>query len=557
MKKLVYLLWIVLSIMIWFWFGCFASDPSFSFKPVSWTEFKLYCESPVYMMLNWWYGTFSFNGFEASILFDTGDLDIIVWSINSEFDMWQKNFLSGNLYNVGWAMAWSKEWSVTWVSFSIISKRNITSSSLLFVDKYWDTPTYWLETTKDGISLNAPLQWSKDILTGVTNTTYNFVALPCNTDNKKPTITNVSVHTWDTNIPSNKVITFVTYDWDGSNYGKVTHWFSGNSVNNLNNYVSAPSNVDNQEWVDSNRIFVTISCTWCSPSQTNVSVLPTISNWNWDTTRNALTWDSEKRWYNVSINPPFPYEVEKQVTVSISVSDNPNEYGQTHTGTHTFSFNKAVAPTITRISPATSTFVSPSKIYPISFFISDDWAWVDTGSVVITTTYSGGEFVYSWSDLNFTLSWWQPWLWNSWKYLVSFYPKENFPVNTIITLDVTWSDLAGSTKTLESSFTTRPECSFFGCIDSVNIIWNGINEIFTWIVLSVTWTNPNSPYPYLTWENDEILMCGKDWSGTAILGNIYLYDASWNRLNNVQYTWNDLFITWLDVIYQDGIIIVD
>ena len=138
MKKFIYWLWIFLSVLIWFGFGSFADDPSFSFRPTSWTKLKLYCESPVYMMLNWW--SEKFNAFEASILFDPVDLDVIVWSIHSEFKNWN-NFLSGNLYNVGGAMAWwYKEWSVTWVSFSIISKRNILATSLSFVNKYWNPP---------------------------------------------------------------------------------------------------------------------------------------------------------------------------------------------------------------------------------------------------------------------------------------------------------------------------------------------------------------------------------------------------------------------------------
>ena len=555
MKKFIYWLWIFLFMLIWFWFGSFADDSSFSFKPASWTKLKLYCESPVYMMLNG--GSEEFNAFEASILFDPSDIDVIVWSINSEFKNWN-NFVSGNLYNVGGSMAWwYKEWSETWVSFSIVSKRNILDTSLSFVDKYWHEPEYWLSTTQDGITLNNPNKWSKDILNGVYNTTYEFQALPCNADNKNPTITSVSVNNWATKVPSDKVITFVTYDWDGSDSSKMTHWFSGNSVDDLSNYVTAPNNVDNQEWVNSGSISVKVSCPTCSGSPSNVPATLNISDWAWTTSMNALTWDSERRWYNVSINPPFPYEVEKQVTVNISVSDNSNELGKTHTGIHSFSFNKAVAPNITRISPTTDTFVSPSKNFPISFYISDAWAGVDTSSVAIKVSYSGEEFIYSWSDLDFELLWWSEWLWNAWSYRVTFYPKEDFPVLTQISLHVTWADLAGNVKTFQSSFTTRPDCSFFGCIDSVTIIWDNINQIFSWTVLSITWTNPNSPYPYLTWENKEILMCGKDWSGTDILGNVYLYDVSWNRLNSVQYTWNDLFITWLDVIYQDGIIIVD
>ena len=360
---------------------------------------------------------------------------------------------------------------------------------------------------------------------------------------------------WATKIASDRIITFITYDWDSSN--KVSYWFNWNSTWSLSNYVSAPNNVDNQEWVDSGSVFVKLSCLTCSGSPSNVSAILNMSDWDWNSSINALTWDSQRRWYNVSINPPFPYEVEKQVTVNISVSDNPNENWQTHTQTKSFSFNAPVAPNITRISPTTDTFVSPSKDFPISFYISDDWAGVDTGSVVINVSYSGGEFVYSWSDLDFQLSWWQAWLWNAWSYVVSFYPREDLPVLTEVTLSVTWYDLAWSVKLLQSSFTTRPECSFFGCIDSVNIVWNEINQIFSWTVLYITWTNPNSPYPFLTWENNEILMCGKDWSGANILGNVYLYDGLWNRLSNIQYTWDNLFITWFDVVYQDGMIIVE
>ena len=548
----------ILSMIVWFaailsWVSAF--NTNFYFTPASGTDIKLYCKTPIYFMINWW--TDKSNWFSASIKFDPTNIQIIPWTIHSDFPNWS-NVIVWNLYNVWWAMKWwSKQWTITWVTFHINTKNNIYSTTLSFVGSDGTDPTYWLDTTDDGISLNGFDESSRDILTSVTNTTYNFVALPCVADNKNPTITSVSVNDWATKIASNKVITFVTYDWDGSTSNKMTHWFAWNSTWNLSNYVDAPDNVDNQEWVNSWSISVKVSCSTCSGSPSNVPATLTISDWNWSSTMNALTWDSERRWYNVSINPPFPYEVEKKVTVNISVSDNPNENWQTHTQTKSISFNTPVAPTISRISPATDTFVSPSKNFPISFYISDAWAGVDTSSVAINVSYSGEEFIYSWSDLDFELSWWSEWLWNAWSYRVTFYPKEDFPVLTQINIHVTWADLAGNVKTFQSSFTTRPDCSFFGCIDSVTIIWDNINQIFSWTVLSITWTNPNSPYPYLTWENKEILMCGKDWSGTDILGNVYLYDAWWNRLNNVQYTWNDLFITWLDVIYQDGIIIVE
>lgn len=549
MKKIIYWLWIFSLVLLWFGTMCFANDPSFSIKPISGTKIKLYCETPVYLVINWW--SEKFNGFEASILFDSNDLNIITWTVNAEFPN-GNNFISGNLYNVWWAMAWwYKVWFLTWVSFSIKSKRNILSSALSFVDKNWNTPNYWLETTDDGISLNGYDQWSKDILSGVNNVVYEFQALPCQKDTDKPTITNKSVSNWATKIASNQVITFLTYDWNSNK--KVTHWFGGNSTWNLSNYVTAPSNVDNQEWVNSSSISVTVSCPTCSTPKSNIPATLSISDWNWETSINALTWDSERRWYNVSINPPFEYEVEKQVTVNISVTDNPNEDGETHTKTESFSFNAPVAPSISRIYPSTNTFVSPSKNFEIKFYISDDWAWINTWSIIIKIpqimTWEEvilNEYVYSGSDLNFELSWWSAGLGNSWSYVVSFYPKTDFPVNETITINVTWSDLAWNTKAFTTSFSTRPACSFFGCVDILNIIWNNFVETFSGKILIVTWTNTNSQYPYLTWENNEILMCGKERTWVTLSGSISLYDQAWNKINWLNYTWNVLYITGLD-----------
>ena len=274
-----------------------------------------------------------------------------------------------------------------------------------------------------------------------------------------------------------------------------------------------------------------------------------------------MTWDSERRWYNVSFNAPFLYEVEKQVTVNISVIDNPNENGKIHTGTYNFSFNAPVPPTIERIYPNLSTFVSPSKNFAISFSMSDAWAGMDTWSVKITIPeiVSGGEvllssYVYSWSDLDFELiSWWE-WLWSGWSYIVSFYPKQDFPVSTEITINVEWADLAWTSKIITSKFTTRPSCSFFWCVDNINIVWDNINQIFTWLVLIVTWTNPNSPYPYLTWENNEILMCGGEWSWISFDWNVSIYDVEWNWIWWNSYTNNQLFITGLNFVYEDWVI---
>ena len=521
-----------------------AFDTNFSFYPASGTNFKLYCETPVYLIINWW--SEKFNGFEASIFFNSDDLRIITWTVHTEFPN-GNNFISGNLYNVWWAMAWwYKTWSLTWVSFSIKSKRNILSSTLTFVDKNWDTPDYWLETTDDGITLNGYDQWSKDILSGVNNVVYNFQALPCQKDTDKPTITNKSVSDWATKIASGQIISFITYDWNGNK--KVKYWFSGNDTSELTNYVSVPNlnNVDNQEWVDSSNIVVRVSCPTCSWSPDTGAYL-LISDWTWTNSMNALTWDSERRWYNVSIKPPFEYEIEKQVTINISVTDNPNEDGETHTETESFSFNAPVAPTISRIYPSTNTFVSPSREFEIKFYISDDRAGVHTWSIVVQIPAIMSweevilpEYIYSGSDLDFDLSWWSVGLGNGWGYVVSFHPKTDFPVNQTITINVSWWDLLWNYETFSTSFSTRPACDFFGCIDTLYVIWRNFNELFTWNSLVVTWTNIDSPYPYLTWDNNEILMCSRDRNWSVFSGDVNIYDSNWNNINWLNYTGNIL-----------------
>lgn len=537
----------IVFLLLVFMSAAIASDPNFSFSPSSGTKMKLYCPNPVYMIIDWWSDTF--NWFQSSISFDSNNIIVVTWVIHADFES-ASNAINWSLYNVWWVMnGWFNTWILTWVSFDIITKSNILSTSLYFVDENWNDPVFWPNTTKDGISLNGYDKWLADILSGVIPVTYEFVALPCEADWNAPTITNISA--WTTKVPTD-AISFLTYDWGG---GLVSYWFSGNSVWNISNYVSATGkHVDNQEWVDSSSISVRVSCPTCSNPKLNMEAPLSISDWNWDNTKNALTWDSERRWYNVSFGAPFTYEVEKKVTVEISVSDNPNENGKVHTGTKTFSFNAPVAPEILPISPSTSDFVSPSREF-ITFKVSDDWAGVDTWKVVISTIYSGKEFIYSGSDLTFVLTWWDVGLWNAWSYIVSFMPKEDFPVSTKITVNVTWVDLAWTTGTYQREFTTRPSCDFFWCIDSLDIVMGGISYLFTWKFLSVTWTNPNSTYPYFTWENNEILMCGKDWTWINFVG-IPIYDVTWNLLWWSTYTNHQLIITWLNFVFNSWVILI-
>jgi len=561
-------IWLLLMIFVVTISWAFAVDwdygTNFSFSPASGSLWKLYCDFPVSFIIDW--SGNKYNGFAARIAFDSSNVEIATWSIDPIFEGGILNSINWNLYSIWWNIPWStepwkwyKQWILTGVTFILRTKENINSTTLSLV--WWNglpPERFWLDTTDDGITLDG-FDVVGDVLTSITNATYNFVALPCVADNQAPTIWNL-VKSWTSEsvnntskVLSGQALSFDVYDRDADN--KVTYWFNREDPSVLDNYVHVPNsnNVDNQEWVDSSSISVTVSCPTCSSPKSNIPVTHlSISDWNWDSTKNAWTWDSERRWYNVSFNAPFTYEVEKEVTVNVSVSDNQNENGQVHTGTKSFSFNAPKAPDISHISPSTDDFVSPSREFPIVFEISDDWAGVDTWKIVISTIYSGNEFIYSGSDLTFT--WWDAGLWNAWSYVVSFTPKEDFPVSTKVRVNVTWVDLAWTTGTYRREFTTRPSCDFFWCIDNL-IITGGISYIFTWKFLSITWTNPDSPYPYFTWENNEILMCGKDWTWINFVG-IPIYDVTWNLLWWSTYTNHQLIITWLNFVFNSWVILI-
>gem|GEM_PF-1344284 len=84
------------------------------------------------------------------------------------------------------------------------------------------------------------------------------------------------------------------------------------------------------------------------------------------------------------------------MTVTVQAVDNPNENGNIHTGNDSFSFNAPSLPSITRITPSTSTNVDPN-IDPIIFHIEDDWAGInpDTISITIPEILSGAMLRYT------------------------------------------------------------------------------------------------------------------------------------------------------------------
>jgi hypothetical protein len=79
---------------------------------------------------------------------------------------------------------------------------------------------------------------------------------------------------------------------------------------------------------------------------------------------------------------------------------------------------------------------------------------------------------------------------------------------------------------------------------------------FTGTILVVTGTNLDSPYPYLTWANNDVLMCGYEWTWAILTWNVSIYDSEDNLINWNLYTGNVLYITGLNFTIVDWVIVV-
>ncbi len=573
-----------ISILSVLWIFSRAANPSFSINPSTLTG-KLHCEYRFYMVLNssWmWY-----NAFESTIAFDSWSALITHEAINPLFNNITENSLqSWYLYNArGTMLPWQTSTSTLTnaLTFRFKTTQNITGTALNFVTLSGDTILFDPNLTDDWATINA--SWSSyDILTGITNWVYTFIALPCVPDTHAPSMQNNYPSNGNRYIPNNATITMTLYDRAGA--GNVNgpaplatnnrqhYWYSWNDISNLSNYVPAPSNVDNQEWVNSGTIHISVACPtcawwdWWSYTFTPADPALSINERNGSTTYNKLTRQNKIRWYELSLPAPAPYEVEKEIYVNVSVTDNPNENNQTHTATPSFSFNSPQNPIITKISPAESSNISPT-ISPFVFTFIDDWAGIDTWTISITipeysswTKFYTGH-VYSWSELGIILMSWLPGLGNSGSYEVSFTPLRPFPSNTNISITGSVYDLAGNKGTYTSQFTTAMSCLDWWCADTftVNVLWWIYSwlSLFTGSLIQITWTNINSPYPYLTGINNDILMCWLPYNWTILTWNIWIFDTFGTSLKGTTYNNENIYITgmeWLNFTYDNGTIII-
>ena len=550
--------------------GILVAD-EFELTPWSWTSLKYHC--PTWVSINLVNnGSYDYNTFSSVIKFDESEVSISHDSINSFFSTMPTGYIEGDLYKAAWWNVNGGNWDIFAANFILNTVPSVTAlfTELNFVDDNWDAVLVFnTEDTDDGLTITST-ETPGDTLTEITNATYNFEAYPCFDDWQAPVI---KAWAWldqyspmaieGGRLTGIQNISILVLDWINTNGHYWYQWLT----KTLANYVPVPSDVDNQYGVDSSTLNVKIDNAANGGTIEYPSIITTAYTGNF--TPNEYTWDIEDRWYWIDFSNSNSFEVEQQVTITVTGYDNPNYSSDTHLMTETFTFNTPTNPTISMVNPIDGATFQSTSLSPLVFNTSDAWAGVDTWSIKIEipTIMSGGTqlmtgYIYSGSDLTFVLNNGFEGTGNEWGYQVSLVPKWDFPENKTITISWFVSDLVWNSVNGSWDFTTRPSCNFYGCneILDVYIMWwlsTGVYP-FTWELLIVTWTNPNSPYPYLTWTNDNILMCGSSRSWAELTWSITIYDRDGTTpINGNTYTWNVLYITWADFTYDNWVITVN
>ena len=514
--------------------------------------------------------------------FNTWDVGLSYGSRGSAFNSTDAVYYTGSNSNILAVEEKNSAEITTDVTCSTLNFWNKTTNPgsvlLKFVDYWGNDPTIatfiW---TND--KLNLSLAWA-DTLTGIVNVVIPFEMCPCNLDWTVPfadtsTLTHSQINGWQLVGVYTSSVLFIDDGWSAWGY-----WYNGAPIT-TGNYTNSglPAGMDNQEWVNSSTLAVTIDYSagygvsddfFNSAALSPVAYTWTIAN------RPTITWDNNNRWYWVSFTNTTAYAVEQPVTITITGFDNAL-LGNTpctrvaQMWSTPYTFNASAVPVMNNFSPANNdTFITPS-ISQITLEVSDTWAGVDIGKVWVTVQEinSWGQILLTWytysgTDLTFSGISGTPWIWNAWWYHVSFVPRWDFPTNTGIYLSGIVVDLAWYTWVADWSFTTRPDCDFYGCNEILDIYimewtfsaWSPYQ--FTWELLIVTGTNINSPYPYLTWINNDILMCGFPYTWANFDSNFDMFELDWTTpLLPYAYTWEKLYITWLDFTYSNGVITVN
>ncbi len=354
---------------------------------------------------------------------------------------------------------------------------------------------------------------------------YTFLQQPCVADTTAPVMT-ISTPTSGIKRSSQSGVIFTLTDsvWVNgvSNVPYVFTWWAV--------WTGNPSgSITNQYGIDLSTLSLTVSGNGSRITFNGSSFSTGDSSQSLYAAPVGKTWQYNTLNYNSVITGSalFDYGVEKTITITGYVRDRANNL---YTLT-TLTFNQPVGPTLiagSRSPDASAIFVNLSA--PIKIGIQDDWAGVNSWSILVTvqgingTSY--GPYTFSWSALNLNPVAGQA---NYPDQYVNITNHLDFPTSGMFQVSVVAYDMGGTIDTIaDYTFTTRPSCSEFQCCNPISLqLWSGTSFSYTGLTLNIFgWINPYFSWSVGTWGTGYIY-CGTENAGLSIYsGSSYTSGSS-------------------------------
>ena len=428
-----------------------------------------------------WAGIFHLVLDDTKINYSDNAEDVLVETTTLSFPDW-----------VSWFPKWKAWSSNTILEAERYNQSDVTATvqwdlwywTIYFIPDYsWSSYNvdFWMDYIPGSSTIETTLsyQWSEIINSADQNprttTTISVLQEPCVDDTNSPQIDDNIYINWSTKV-TNQWLSINLQDSVGS--VNVPYVF-----NSVWNWIVNPGWINNQYGIDSWTIEVTIA--WNGTSM----VLDEISDFSWSVIW-PKTWQYKDRDYNIIATSwqLFNFGVEQRIDITYYIEDR-----LWYSRSQSISFNHPQNPNIDNISPASNEqFVVLDE--KITFDISDDWAGVDSGSIIVILSWLDNDFywIYSWIELLLSGISWSA---NYSDYHVEIF-HHDFPTSGTIKADVYWSDLEWNSRNTSWIFITRPDCGELGCCDSQLQTWDEITRYYYINTgLYVSWGNN----PYITW----------------------------------------------------------
>lgn len=386
---------------------------------------------------------------------------------------------------VDWSSESSPSWK-PWSNFSILQidrKNNLTDYNWLsglygtikFVPIYspsnysvvFGMEYNWeIWTSNSTIETTLSSRWGTEIINPskqyqFMTWTYAVHQKPCIDDSKAPSISIERPINLATKQRHLSWIKFSLTDIGGSSSDVPYIWIDDQWTGN-NQWI------DNQYWIDIATLQITLSGNW---------QLYTFNSGSY-AIANGKTWQFLDKNYDISIPSwaLFDYWIEKKIDLSVKIKD--RKWLETSIN---YSFNHPKSPELINDSNypvINATFVNYDA--PIIFGVQDDWAGVNSGSIVVTLSWINwtnyGPYVFSGNVLNLSGiggSSLQP------NWMVELSEHKDFPASWTIHVNVVASDMAGNQWViLDYNFVTRQNCSQLWCCDDKYIKYKNISSLF-------------------------------------------------------------------------------